>query len=624
MAVSKDKSFCIVSKAGEVGLSTGLDKEWARSYPDKTQKIAGRTLDNACFFNKDTGFLSGFLSGENSSYDFVYHTTDGGKNWNIIKFGQSGWVDDAINLDNGEAWLSVAGSGLAYTNDFGMHWNKINIPSTKDRYHKIFFNKSHQGIMGSLWNKLIYTTDNGKNWSSLPTPLDQKKYNKTNKGSRPELDKVAIYGQQLLVMQEGILFYSRIDSIDWKELPAYREFFTDVENSSLFFKLRKSGYAFSNNSFQPLKQFDIPESVLDADCMNGSLYLLSHKKLFELSPNQELQQFAFNTNTTSPPQPALFAYTLKGGLGYHKNKLYLQEKYDGPWTYVTDLPINTDSGYLYMNNDQKIQFADIHDSLIVMDISGNILQRKTVSGLINEFIKSDITKIKFTIGSRGCFHFYEDAIEYTLHGTTYDNPIGVANGQSGKLSLPENPESISYEDVQSFQKYLPDLFRHEHITTIEEMGFTTEDYNRLKKDIQKFKQYVEAGKKKDKEPEFMYYRNNIDFNKLLQLVDSIPNIRPEILNYCLSNTEGGWSTTTNWISFQLINSKNEVLYVTHNNYFNKGIHLPWTINLKGHQIQSTDYTINQFLYKVYPEFAEKKNNYSFLYQLIKILYEQHE
>ncbi len=58
-----------------------------------------------------------------------------------------------------------------------------------------------------------------------------------------------------------------------------------------------------------------------------------------------------------------------------------------------------------------------------MDISGNILQRKTVSGLINEFIKSDITKIKFTIGSRGCFHFYEDDIEYTLHGTTYDTRL---------------------------------------------------------------------------------------------------------------------------------------------------------------------------------------------------------
>jgi hypothetical protein len=113
LSVAKDESLVMVTRAGEVGLTNSIKSEWHRSKSLSENQFLGPTLDNTNFFNKDTGFVSGFISGKNSKYNIIYHTTNGGSSWKEINFGQDGWVDDAVNLDNGEAWLSVAGSGIA-------------------------------------------------------------------------------------------------------------------------------------------------------------------------------------------------------------------------------------------------------------------------------------------------------------------------------------------------------------------------------------------------------------------------------------------------------------------------------------------------------------------------------
>ncbi|MBL0133461.1 MAG: hypothetical protein IPP79_05320 [Chitinophagaceae bacterium] len=253
MSVCKDEAVCFISRKGEVAITRDLDKFWSRTYPDTSKRISSTSLGNVIFFNQDTGLLSGYINGEFSGRDLIYHTTDGGKSWKEIKIGQYGWVDNAVNLDNGEAWLSVEASGIAYSSDYGMNWKKIKTPSTKERYTEIFFNKSHQGILGSLWNKLIYTSNNGKKWISLPTPLDQNKYNKINLKSRPQFENVAIYEHYFLVKQEGMIFYSDIEKIEWKQLPNYDNFYTDGENTALYFRFKRGGYTQSDNNFGPLK-----------------------------------------------------------------------------------------------------------------------------------------------------------------------------------------------------------------------------------------------------------------------------------------------------------------------------------------------------------------------------------
>jgi len=621
MSVCKDEAVCFISRKGEVAITRGLDKFWSRTYPDTSKRISSTSLGNVIFFNQDTGLLSGYINGEFSGRDLIYHTTDGGKSWKEIKIGQYGWVDNAVNLDNGEAWLSVEASGIAYSSDYGMNWKKIKTPSTKERYTEIFFNKSHQGILGSLWNKLIYTSNNGKKWISLPTPLDQNKYNKINLKSRPQFENVAIYEHYFLVKQEGMIFYSDIEKIEWKQLPNYDNFYTDGENTALYFRFKRGGYTQSDNNFGPLKKFEIHSLSINEKCKNGNLYILTYDGLLKLTAEQELSSFSIKSNRETKNLPIWIGHTSQGTIGYIKNKIYRQDRYDGPWTYIATLPIKTDTGILYITNEQKLHYQDLKDSLIVMDLSGNILDRKSSSGAIKDFAKSDITKIKFIRGSRGHMFLNEEAIVYTLQGSIFSNSTIEGTGQYRNIVFPEYPEIISYEEVQSFLEYLPKLFSYEHLTTIDELGFTQNDYTKLKNDILIFKQYIETANKKEKEPDFVFYKNNLDFNKLLRLVDNLPTTPPEILNICFSNNDFVFNDTTNWTIFQCINSKNEILNISYHDYYNNGILLPWVLNLNGQNTQCSDFAINRFLNTVYPEFVEMKNNYRILYKLIKEIYE---
>jgi hypothetical protein len=64
LSVAKDESLVLVTRAGEVGLTTSIKSEWRRSKSFSENQAFGPTLDNANFFNKDTGFVSGFISGK--------------------------------------------------------------------------------------------------------------------------------------------------------------------------------------------------------------------------------------------------------------------------------------------------------------------------------------------------------------------------------------------------------------------------------------------------------------------------------------------------------------------------------------------------------------------------------
>ena len=215
MGVNNHEQICVGTRVGEVAFTDSVKGFWRKGNinPGSGSSLSGELIDNVCYFNADTAFVSGFINNKNK-YNIIYHTVDGGKKWKPVDFGMDGWVDDAAYLDNGEAWLSVAGAGIAYTKDYGFTWRSLSIPYLKERFAKIYFNSKREGIIGSLWNVMAYTQDNCRNWTTIPTPLSQEKYKKTNPQGRPQIDRVAIFKDYFLVIQENLVFYSRRDTVN--------------------------------------------------------------------------------------------------------------------------------------------------------------------------------------------------------------------------------------------------------------------------------------------------------------------------------------------------------------------------------------------------------------------------
>lgn len=130
----------------------------------------------------------------------------------------------------------------------------------------------------------------------------------------------------------------------------------------------------------------------------------------------------------------------------------------------------------------------------------------------------------------------------------------------------------------------------------------------------------QSGKKKT-ETAFSFPRNNLDFDRLLALVDSVKTIEPALLWTLLIKINNGlWSTTTNWKKLELVNDKNEKLTLTSEYFIPNAFYSPWIINLNGIEVASPGMPIIRFIEKTYPAFPGKLDKVPVLHYLVKELY----
>lgn len=617
LCVAKDQSLALTTRGGEVGLTGSIKEKWARV--DVKGDYAGfdPTFDQPNFFNKDTGFVSGFISTRTGKYNIIYHTTNSGKRWQAVNFGQDGWIDDAINLDNGEAWLSVAGSGIAYTTDYGFTWKKFKNPEIKQRFAAVYFNTARQGLIGSLWNMIAYTDDNCNTWKLLPTPLDQHRYSKTNKESRPEFNRVAIYKDYFLAMQENLVFYSHRDSINWVWLPKYSDFYTDPQNSALFFMTNKGGYIRSDSNFIPIHVFEDLHGGYDAKCRNGSLFIVGNNKMIQLTAGNEVVSTAFSV--TGEVKPVSVGYTEAYEVGLLENKVYRQKGFSGAWEYMFTLPFSSEKGTLSVMDYNLLVYDRGDDSLFHFSLQGKMIKAFSKAAMMTNFSKAGINKLIFSQGSRGCFHNYSDQIAYNNMGREFGNAVETNHNTSPKSRMPDNEESIEADAVAVFAGKLPLLFDPTPRTTIKDLAFTEDDYEQCRKDILLFKASLQ--KEKGKETSFRFHQNNLDFDRLLRLVDSIKYIDVENLYKSLMDLTGFWSTTTDWKKMELINNDKTVLTISSNYYAPNAFYFPWSVSMNGYTILSTSMEINRFIQQIYPAFLGGPQKVEVLHKLVKSLYQ---
>jgi hypothetical protein len=619
LCVTKDENLVLTTRMGEIGLADSVKANWRRADPKVKETYLKPLIDQGNFFNKDTGFVSGFIQGENSKYDIIYHTTNGGITWMQRNFGQSGWIDDAVNLDDGEAWLSVAGSGIAYTKDYGFTWQKFDIPEIKQRFSKIFFNNKQEGFIGSLWDYLAYTQDNCATWKIVPTPLDQKAYNKTNTSSRPEFNRVAILSDYFLVKQEELVFYSKKDSINWKCLKEYNDFYTDPSNSALFFKTTKGDIVRADSTLAPMHTYENIITGYDYKCRNGSLFIVSDDKMQQLDPHNQVVSVSFTTKRSSGLLPITIGYSRTGAIGVLNGKAYLQKDYNGKWDDLFVFPIPVDNGNLSMIENAVILYNRNDDSLFYFDLLGKEVARRSKSKMVQDFCNASISRLIFSVGSQGCFHSYSDHLTYTNENGSFGNQIEESSGTKHRELLPNNDVEIDESIVIDFVKAIPLFFDTANLASINDLAFSEMEYEQCKKDIIDFK--ASLGKnKKSKETKFTFYRNNLDYDRLLSLVDSVKYLDRKKLNESLFNLNTIWSTTTFWSEIQLVNSNNETLSITGIYYEPNSFYFPWHISLNGYSVVTTNIKINRFLQKVYPRFLSETDRMKVLHALVKNLY----
>jgi hypothetical protein len=621
--IGKDGSLALATQEGEIGLAGSMTSGWRRAdIVASDLGVLGLSVKNSCFYNKDTGFVSGHINSKKNKYGIIYRTTDGGKKWQAVNFGPGGYVVNAAYNDNGEAWLSVAESNITYTNDYGLTWKKFKIPNVKERFAAIFFNTSSQGLIGSTENLLYYTPDNCRNWKKLPTPLDQKKYNKTNRWSEPVFERVAIYKDYFLVVQENLVFYSKRDSINWIWLPDYNDLYTDAGNSALFFKRNRNNYVRAGDNFKPVYTFEVNGN--DAICKNGSLFIAGYREIFQLTPANDTASTLFEKRKDAA-EPDYLGLSDSGSIGYKDNKIFVQKNNQESWDYLFTLPMLLDSNAdIVLTRDDRLLYKRGDDSLFYFDLSGRLQKKTTKDAMLSGFVKSGIDKIFF---SRSSFHALQnewETIQYKNLGTEFGDTILTKNEEteSGRKWLPENKDRFDAKDVSDFISQLPALYNSTHKTSLEELGFTENDFKQCKKDIQAFRELKSDDKKDGNEEGFVFARNNLDFDRLLNLVDTIQHMNSSEVYDLLMSISHFRGTRISCRTIRFVDNDNEELSVT-NSYSGlpDAFYFPWHLELNGVKIKSADININRFIEKVYPAFLkDSPGRMELLYEFVKMLY----
>lgn len=617
LTVTPKEKLIIVTRAGEIAYAATATSRWLKTYPVNNERdkfITGPLIDQANFFNNDTGFVSGFIN-NNRSYDIIYHTTDGGIKWKAVTFGKGGWVDDAVNLHNGEAWMSVSGDGIYYTSDYGINWKHSNFPEPKQRFAKIYFNTKKEGIIGSLWNLLAYTPDNCSTWQFLPTPLDQMAYKKTFTQDRPEIHRVAVLPGIFLVRQEELVFWSHRDTIEWKLLKGYDDFYTDAYHSGVYFKKDGKTIVKTDLSLKIQAEISLEYHVRDATCLNGKLFLYSGNKICKVDETNAISYYDLLTNEKKSIEPVLIGFGEKGTYGHIGAKVYTQKDYNEEWHYDFTLPFEVNGGELSMRNDFILYKKN--DSLIFYSMATRMEDRTSLPDLFSDYTKEKITEINFEKGSQGCFHSHRNTM-------TYRQDCGIYAYEDVQImeqrdAFPEAPPSFDERYILNFLQQLPKSLTV--LPTIASLGISEKDYQQCKEDILAFKNAVSGEKnKKKKETRFSFRRNNLDFDRLLTLVDSVKALSPARLNTLLDNLSEIVSTTSNWTSIAFTNAKGQKLVLTHYYYEPNSIMFPWTVYLNGFSINVKSPLITDLVKKVYPALIQKKDNLDVLYRLVKQMY----
>lgn len=632
ICVTKSGAIWIATKPGNTYYTRGINESWHLgniSFDD--QMVSDKTFERVNFFNNDTGFISGFimsddkfLPGKESQYNLIYRTTNKGKSWKPVNFGGSSWIDACYSDNSGCAWMSGSSQVMYFSDDFGATWkNKGKIVDKHGfRLNAIYFKDRNNGIIGTFGNDLYLTENNCNTWRKLETPLDQKKYTRVYANERPEFSKVLLYHDWIIVNQQGRIFYSKEDKIDWIQIPDCIDFSYDKQNDKLWILNKDLKVRLLCNDlgiFWTSKE-KFPSNPTCIKAANSYLYGWFRRDIARIN---ETGFFSTPIYTTDIPikEPERIVKSNHITWGVYANELYHSDNNGKSWYRIKRFPFGI-VNFKAINDTISIISDDKYNFYRFNSNTGNYTS-ETFSRPFQNFLSSSIGKIELQTGSQGCFHSYNTTITYELKKDTVFS-VKEYNKSKQQKSLPDSYKNTFL--LSEITKILTTINNHPfQPIKLSDFNINAKDKENYMDQISVIEKDFSKGNRHDYETGLSAYDIpylNPDFRFFRNYADSLQNINDSIVNKILSAPQLGWSTTTNWISMKIINKHGDEISIENSAYKPNAWLLPWTIKYGDFVFQSVNLDITKFIKKNSPDFIVDKNttNDYLIFQIVNYLY----
>jgi hypothetical protein len=296
------------------------------------------------------------------------------------------------------------------------------------------------------------------------------------------------------------------------------------------------------------------------------------------------------------------------------NRIYKMGRVGTVWFKAFDLPFAVQQeDVLRMTGEEKILVIKKDTNLIEYEIGSKKIQETSSQNLIKRFCSEPIQKIIFHKGVSGCFanNLKEDF--YSLNSNNEFSFQYTSNkNNKAKLKLPEMEEPLDAGTVTDFLNKLPDFIKNK--LTLADLGFTDADFVQCKNDIRDFAE-------NKKSSFYIWSRETINMNQLLQLTDSLKNLNAGLLQNMLFHTEELVSTTSYSVAIKFISKSGETLSLRSTCYAEPNcFYFPWNVYINGYQLKGNWPEVYRFLQEIYPGFLQSKKKISLLYALVRNLY----
>ncbi|MEJ8802165.1 YCF48-related protein [Pontibacter sp. H249] len=586
LGISPSEEIWVGTRAGNVYYTKQIGGLWHfgpfTSKDEYSLSITG-SFDRVSFFSKDTMMISGFIHGENGNQDFIYHSVDHGKTWNKVRFGNSSWLDAAYVNKNGKAWLSGSSQFIYHTSDYGKTWKTFpKVEQTGNlRFSTIYFACDEKtGLFGSFWNVLYRTSDNCISWEKLPTPLSQGKYTRLSKHDRPVIRKVRMFGGYYIINQQGRVFITKSDSINWEQLNNIIDF--EVTESDRLYVIKQDRFVeLYDSNFKPIWK---SESKLKANptaiaVRNESLFALTHETVYKVSPEVFISSDLY---TDEVPIPEPYATVKYGGEVYgfqYKDILRYDKKSKSWYRYMTaDFPIGNATVF-----DNRLLIADANlKQYYALDEQLVQLTRYDLPKSLFDTSQNSIAEFHIETGSQGCFHS--------------DNSRRSYIRKSGRLILDTKRSTVGY--LSSMPNEIDSNLLRQFIETVDESRFQTVSFTSLQisdRDISEFKRYIDREEKRIKKTGidkfktddlYAFLGENTDFGFYKNVADSLSYIADEVIDQAFMQDYGNWSTTTEWRRVIFVFQDGKKLIVESSSDKPNYLHSPWTVDFEGLKLKS--------------------------------------
>ena len=599
ISVAPDERIWLTTYMGGIYYTNSIDSNWhyGRLDPsaedDKEDYLSLKkpNLNRISFFNADTAIMTGFMhffDDWKSPYDGYYRTTDGGRTWELRSFGGEGRIYEACVNSRGDAWIGTAGKKIHYSDDFGEHFKALKIPFKKsDRIYALYMADAFRGIVGSEANEILITEDNWHTARNIPTPLDQKKVEASEREDQPRVDKVLIWGPYLIAKQCGKSFYTlTTNKIDWQPFPVQIIDLSLDKGCNLLCaiddSLRVLWFASPTEYGSPLNE-RLPAYPIDIKAVNGSLYMILANKMVGRANHEGLTCHIPYTTDHPIEEPWLKESGEHLIWGEEDGQLYIADKKDSCWYREAVLDFPT-CGIKLLSDSVAILWDGLRNHLY--SLQNHTVKDYSYREPLRDFLAAPIKKFTISSGSRGCFHYNGNQIEFNAEDNSLFN-AAVMSKVGGYQDRTDSLVDITVNGAQLVRLL-------EHINANPDETLEIQDFKVTEVDK---KHYMERLQKR---LDMGWYDFNKIQNKDKGLYDSVPvmldGIDKATLYDILNMGEGFTSTTSNWFEVEFVNQNNDTCRIR-SSYYEDGDpwFLPWRFEYNDQHFNCYSIALSHFI-----------------------------